>query len=91
MSFVLIENLRVETFVSAPIIVTSIRIVGANVEVTFSGPTTAVPGDFKLQRSATVNGTYADDNSASITSLGSGLFKAITAQSGSAGFFRIKQ
>jgi len=91
MSFVLIENLRVETFVSAPIIITNIRIVGANVEVTFSGPTTAVAGDFKLQHSATVNGTYADDNSASITSLGSGLFKATTAQNGSAGFFRIKQ
>jgi hypothetical protein len=91
MSFVLIENLRVETFVSAPIIVTNIRIVGANVEVTFSGPTTAVPGDFKLQRSATVNGTYADDNSAGIISVGSGLFKATTAQNGSAGFFRIKQ
>jgi hypothetical protein len=91
MSVVLIENLRVETFVSAPIVVTNIRIVGANVEVTFSGPTTAVPGDFKLQRSATVNGTYADDNSANIISVGSGLFKATTAQSGSAGFFRIKQ
>jgi len=91
MSFVLIENLRVESYVSAPIIVTNIRIVGANVEVTFSAPTTAVPGDFKLQRSTTVNGTYADDNSASIITVGSGLFKATTAQSGSAGFFRIKQ
>jgi hypothetical protein len=91
MSIVLIENLRVETFVSAPIIVTNIRIVGANVEVTFSAPTTAVPGDFKLQSSAIVNGTYADDNSAAIISVGSGLFKATTAQNGSARYFRIKQ
>lgn len=90
MSFVLIENLRVETFVSAPIIITNIRIVGANVEVTFSGPATAVPGDFKLQSASVVNGTYADDNSASITALGSGLFKAMTALNGPARFYRIR-
>src|ERR1051325_7067921 len=47
MSFVLVENFRVETFVSAPILITNIKIVGANVEITFSGPATAVPGDFK--------------------------------------------
>jgi hypothetical protein len=90
MSFVLIENLRVETFVSAPIKITNIRIVGANVEVTFSGPATAVPGDFKLQSSTIVNGTYADDNGASITSVGSGLFKATTALNGPARFYRIR-
>jgi hypothetical protein len=90
MSFVLIENLRVETFVSAPIIITNIRIVGGNVEVTFSGPAAAVPGDFKLQSASVVSGTYADDNSASITSLGSGLFKATTALNGPARFYRIR-
>jgi hypothetical protein len=90
MSFVLIENLRVETFVSAPIKITNIRIVGANVEVTFSGPATAVPGDFKLQSSTIVNGTYADDNGASIASAGSGLFKATTALNGPARFYRIR-
>jgi hypothetical protein len=91
MSFVLIENLRVETFVSAPIIITNIKIIGANVEVTFSGPAAAAPGDFKLQSSTIVNGTYADDNSATLSSLGSGLFKATTALSGPASFYRIKQ
>jgi hypothetical protein len=90
MSFVLIENLRVETFVSAPILISNIKIAGANVEVTFSGPATAVPADFKLQSSATVNGTYADDNSAVITSLGSGLFKATTQLNGPARFYRIR-
>ena len=90
MSFVLIENLRVETFVSAPIIIADIRIVGASVEVTFSGPAAAVPGDFKLQSSALVNGTYADDNSANISSVGSGLFKATTALNGPARFYRIR-
>jgi hypothetical protein len=90
MSVALIENFRVETFVSAPILITSIKIVGATVEITFSGPTTAVPGDFTLQSSAAVNGTYVDDNSATITSVGSGLFKATTALNGPARFYRIK-
>jgi len=90
MSFVLIENLRVETFVSAPILITNIKIAGANVEITFSGPATAVAADFQLQSSATVNGTYVDDNSAIVTSLSSGLFKATTALNGPARFYRIR-
>jgi hypothetical protein len=91
MSFVLIENLRVETYVSAPILIGGIKFVGGNVEVTFTGPTTATPGDFKLQSSGTVNGTYADDNTATVTSLGPGFFKATTALNGSNRFYRIKQ
>lgn len=91
MSFVLIENLRVETYVSAPILIGGIKISGATVEVNFTGPTTAAPSDFKLQSSGTVNGAYADDNSAVITSLGAGSFKATTAVNGSSRFYRIKQ
>lgn len=90
MSFVLIENFRVETFVSAPILITNIKIVGSNVEIAFSGPVTAAPGDFGLQSSAAVNGAYADDNSAIITSLGAGLFKATTALNGPTRFYRIR-
>jgi hypothetical protein len=90
MSFVLIENFRVETFVSAPIHITNIKIVSPNVEITFSGPATATPADFHLQSSAIVNGTYTDDNSASIIFLGSGLFKATTALNGPTRFYRIR-
>jgi len=90
MSFVLIENLRVESYVSAPVLITSIVRAGANVEITFTGPDTALPGDFKLQSSAAVLGSYTDDNSAIITQLGPGSFKATTALSGPAHFYRIK-
>jgi hypothetical protein len=90
MSFVVIENLRVETVVSAPIIITSIKIVGGNVEVTFSGPPEAAATDFKLQSVSVINGTFTDDNSAVLTTLGSGLFKATTASNGQTRFYKIK-
>ena len=90
MSFVLVKNLRVETYASAPLVIAGIRIVGSNVEVSFTGSDTAAPADFKLQSSGTVNGTYLDDNSAVITQLGSGSFKATTAISPSR-FYRIKK
>jgi len=89
MSFALVENFRVETYLSAPIIITETKIVGGNVEVTFSGPPELAPAAFKLQSSILVTGTYADDNSAVIISLGSGLFKATTALSANQ-FYRIK-
>jgi hypothetical protein len=90
MSFAVVENFRVETFISAPIIITAINRVGANVEILFSGPTEFGTADFKLQSSGLVNGTYLDDNSATITQLGSGSFKATTAASGSAHYYRIR-
>ncbi len=89
MSFVVIDNFRVETYVDAPIIITGIARVGGNAEITFTGPNTT-PGSFKLQKSATVNTGYVDDNGASIISLGAGSFKATTAASGSPSFYRIK-
>lgn len=91
MSFGLVDNLKVERFVSAPISITNIRIVGSNVEITFAGPAEAVASVFKLQSAAVVGGTYLDDNSAIITPLGSGLFKATTALSGPNRFYRLKR
>ena len=91
MSFVLVENLRVETYMSAPLVITAIHIVGGNVEVSFTGPTTAVPGDFRLQSASIVSGPYSDDNSAIITQVGPGSFKATTAVNGPARFYRIRQ
>ena len=46
---------------------------------------------FALQSSATANGTYADVGSATITQLSSGAFQAVTAQSGAAQFYRLRQ
>jgi hypothetical protein len=90
MSFVVIDNFRVETYLDAPIIITGIARVGGNVEITFSGPAGIAPASYKLQSSITVNTGYADDNSANIISLGGGSFKATTAAGGSPSFFRIK-
>ena len=96
MSFGLVDNLRVETYVNTPpvdgtpISITSIKIVGGNVEITFTGPPAALPSAFKLASAETLNGTYGDDNSATLESLGAGSFKATTALNGAARFFRIK-
>jgi hypothetical protein len=93
MSFGLVDNLRVETIGTAPvgpITITSIQIVGGNVEITFSGPPAASASAFKLTSSATVNGLYADDNTAILSSLGGGNFKATTALIGAPKFYRIK-
>ena len=91
MSFVVIENLRVETFISAPIVITGITVIGSNVEVSFTGPPEADPSAFKLQSSGNVNGPYTDDNSAVITQVGPpGSFKAATTINGAQRFYRIK-
>ncbi len=91
MSFGLVDNLRVETYVSAPLAITGIGFNGGNVEITFTGSTSANPGDFKLQSSLTPGSGYGDDNTASIVSNGpAGSFKASTARTGGAKFFRIK-
>jgi hypothetical protein len=91
MTFVLIENLRVETYLSDPINITAIKVLGGSVEISFTGPVAALPGDFKLQSSGDVNGPYTDDNSAVIIQSGpAGSFKATTATSGPVRFYKIK-
>jgi hypothetical protein len=91
MSFALVDNLRVETYVSAPIVITHIATVSGNVEITFTGPPEASPGNFKLQSSGTVGGAYADNNTAVLSSLGGGAFTAVAPLSGSSQFYRIKR
>ena len=89
MSFGLVDNLRVETYLSAPISITAIAIVGGNIEIRFTGPPELAATAFKLQSSVAVKGTYTDDNSANLTSSGPGSFKATTVLSASR-FYRIK-
>jgi hypothetical protein len=70
---------------------TGIRLVGGNVEVTFTAlPAGASASSFKLQKATLITNTFTDDNSATITDLGSGTFRATTAASGAAQFYRIK-
>lgn len=90
MSFGIIDDLRVETIAAAPIKITGIQLVGGNVEVTFTGPAANVATDFKLQSAVTVNGTYNDDNTATLSTLGAGSFKAVTATSPGNRFYKIK-
>ena len=90
MSFAVIDNFRVETIGLAPINITSLKKVGGNVEITFSGPEEKVAANFTLQSSSTVNGTYLDDATATLTDVGSGQFKATTAVNGDNRFYRIK-
>lgn len=88
MSFGLVDNLRVETYLSAPILITKIEIVGGNVEVTFSGPPEKAANAFKLFGSATVNGTYADEV-ASMSNVSTGVFKATKALATTPKFFKV--
>ena len=96
MSFGLVDNLKVETFAAAPpapISITGIQLqlVGNTVEITFTGPATVAASAFKLQSSATVTGGYADENSATIIELGTGLFKATTSISPGNRFYLIRR
>jgi hypothetical protein len=94
MSFGLVDNLKVETFVAAPptpISIKSIQLIGGNVEITFTGPVTVSALAFKLQSSVLVTGGYADDNSATILELGPGSFKATTALSPGNRYYRIRR
>jgi len=90
MSFGIIDDLRVETIAAAPIKITGIQIVGGNVEVTFTGPAANVATDFKLQSAGTANGGFTDDNAATLSTLGAGSFKAVTASSPGNRFYKIK-
>ena len=90
MSFAVIDNFRVETIGLAPINIISLKKVGGNVEITFTGPEEKVADNFTLQSSSAVNDTYLDDASATLTDLGSGQFKATTVVNGDNRFYRIK-
>jgi hypothetical protein len=92
MAFGLVDNLRIETFTAAPaapITITSINLVGANVEITFTGPVAAA-SSFKLTSASSVDGTYAEDNSATVEDLGAGSYKSTTPVNGAVRFYRIK-
>jgi hypothetical protein len=91
LSFGLVDNLRVEAYEDAPLIITGITVVGSNVEVTFSASSTESASSFKLQSAGSLNGPYLDDNAALIVPLGPGSFKATTTINGSNRFYRIRQ
>jgi hypothetical protein len=74
------------------VLITSIKFVGANVQIDFTSGLTDTPGLFTLQSSSTVDGTYQDvAPPAAITQLGPGSFRAVIAPSGDKQFYLIKR
>jgi len=93
MSFVLVDNLRVETYAAAPlspIDITEIKVVGNNVEIYFTADASDESSSFVLQSSSSAHTGYTDVNpAATITEPTPGNFKAVQALAGSAQFYRI--
>ena len=92
MSFAIIDNLRVETYSAAPPAapqITSIRVVGGNVQINFTGASSDAASAFTLQSSGTVDGTYA--NTAGVVSGSNGSFQVTIPISGDIQFYRIKR
>src|SRR5262249_19029145 len=87
-AFALVDNLRLLTM-QQPVI-TSIKLIGANVQLDFTGATVDTPASFTLQSGAAVSGSYADV-SATISQLSPGLFRATRALSGSSQFYRVRR
>ncbi|MEO5802654.1 MAG: hypothetical protein ABIR24_03925, partial [Verrucomicrobiota bacterium] len=90
MSFAIVDNLRVETLTAPTIpIITSIQIVGGNVQINFTGAVSDSPSAFTVRSAGTVNGAYLD-TAATITG-GSGTFQAVLPVNGQTRFYYIKR
>jgi len=93
MNMALVDNLRVESLPDPqqPVI-TSVSIVsaGANIQIDFTGGVDDPTAAFVLQSATDVQDPYANV-SATITSTGSGMFRAVRPVDGSQQFYRIKR
>lgn len=99
---ILIDNLKVGTTFAAvlpstaapPTVVpyiTGVRVVGAEVQIDFTGDSASAPSSFSLVSATEVVAGITNPVSATMTSLGSGSFRATTAVSGNPRYYRIKQ
>jgi hypothetical protein len=70
--------------------ITNIAVASGTVTINFTGASSDAADAFKLQSAATVDGAYADDNSAVITGT-EGSFQATTAVNGAARFYRVRR
>jgi hypothetical protein len=93
--FAVFDNVRVVQLASTAVTtphISGINVTGTTVQVDFTGGSSDGPANFKLQNRAQVNsGSFADDNTAVITTISAGVFRATTTTSGSAQFYRIKR
>jgi len=87
---VIYDNVRVVQLAAttAPEI-TDIRLLGNNVEISFTADSSDAPSAFGLQEASTVNGTFADVTAA-ITGTG-GTYKAVRAIGAASAFYRLKR
>lgn len=87
---VIYDNVRVVQLAAttAPEI-TDIRLLGNNVEISFTADSSDAPSAFGLQEASTVNGTFADVTTA-ITGTG-GTYKAVRAIGAASAFYRLKR
>jgi hypothetical protein len=91
--FGLVDNVRVEDLVPVTpttIAITTIRVIGGNVEIDFTAGAADVPGNFGVQSAGTVNGPYGNVT-ATITQQGTGLFRAARPVDGTQHFYRIRR
>lgn len=86
-SYVVIDNVRVVSV--SGLTITSIKDLGANVEIDFSFGLTAGASSFRVLSAGTVNGTYSNAG-ATIIQLTPGTYRATVPKSGAAQFYRIQ-
>lgn len=86
-SYVVIDNLRVVRV--AGLNITSVKDLGANLQLDFTFELNDTPAAFRVQSAAAVSGPYAD-GAATIVQLGLGTYRATVAKSGVGRFYRIR-
>ncbi|MGI8966476.1 MAG: Calx-beta domain-containing protein, partial [Limisphaerales bacterium] len=94
LSFGIVDNLRVERLSAQPSAprITTIQIVGGNVQIDFTGSASDSPSSFALQSANVVTGPYTDVvPAATIIQLSPGVFRATKSMSGSMQFYRIRR
>ena len=90
-TFAIFDNVRVIDL--SPIRITSVHLPGGNqVEIDFTAPCVSSPGELRLQSATnpTSPSNFTDDAGASIVSVPEG-WRATTAQSGPARYYRIRR
>ncbi|MBI4328203.1 MAG: hypothetical protein HY674_23485 [Chloroflexi bacterium] len=94
-AFVVYDNVRVVSLEEtpqppSPITITSIQLANNKAQIRFTS-TNGVAADFRLESATVLNGPYAPDAAAVITSVSAGVFQAETPVAGAIRFYRIKR
>lgn len=89
-NYTIFDNVRVVNLTSTRANISTIHIVGGNVEINFTADPADAASAYTLQSSTVVTGGFAADAGATITALGGGLFRATSPNVGSPQrFYRI--